>query len=166
VQGVGRDEAPFQRGQRVEQGLQNGDFVALLFEGHLAQRQTEPMAHGREQLQGLALVASAAAHGLVVHGQARQSRDLLCQEQGADDAFKVRGVQFGDDPEKRRVDGRTVAAFFVFSATQRLQLALGQFAALVLESLVAARAHQRRHRRAGQDKGLLMPQAMSTPPVL
>src|SRR5580698_540821 len=68
VNRVGGDEAAFQRRQRTEQGFEGGDFIALLLDGDLAQRQAEAVAHGREQLQRLALVARAAAHDFAVHG--------------------------------------------------------------------------------------------------
>ena len=98
---------------------------------------------------------------------ARRDRDrnLLLQEPGAEDLLKERGVQLADHPEEGRVTRRRVAACFIAPAAQGPQLALGQLAAQVFKALIAARAHQRRHRRAGQHKGLPVPQTVAAAPV-
>jgi len=51
VDGVGGDEAAFQRRQGLEQRFEGRNLVALFFNGNLAQRQAEAVGDGGKQLQ-------------------------------------------------------------------------------------------------------------------
>ena len=77
MHGVSGDQRAGRGRDLFEQRRERGDFVALRVDGDLVERQAQVMGDGREQLQGLAIVAAAAAQDFAVHGQAGQGADFL-----------------------------------------------------------------------------------------
>ena len=138
--------------------LEGGNLVALFLNGLLGHGQAQTVADRREQLQRFAIGAGAAAQTFAINGQALENGNLLGHHPLADAQVKLGGIHPVEHPEEGAVAGGTVTAGLgVLATAQRPQLALGQLAALIFKGLVAARAHEHGHGRAGQHEGLPMP---------
>ena len=160
MQRIGRDQAAFQRGggQLAEQGLEGWNLVALFLDRLLRHRQPQAVAHRREQLQRLAIGASAAAQTFAIHGQALENGNFLGHHPLADAQVKFGGVQAVEHPKESAVAGGAVTAGFRVQATAQCpQLSLRELVALIFKGFIATSAHEHGDSSAGQHKGLQVP---------
>lgn len=99
MQRVGGDERAGRRPDFLEQRRERGDFVALLRNGNLIQRQPQVMRHGGEQLERFSVVPATAAQDLAVHGQLGQRAHLLLGEPAADERRKAAVAPTASNPQ-------------------------------------------------------------------
>jgi hypothetical protein len=143
MQRIGGDQHAGRRVDFFEQRLESRDFVALLLDGHLVERQAQVVRDRREQLQGLAVLPAAAAQHLAIHGQLEHRADFLFGQPRADERGKGARVHSLEHALKGGVTGRIIPAIVLIGpAAQGAQLALREFFTGVLEGAIAARAHE------------------------
>ena len=119
------------------------------------------MAHRREQLQGLAITAPAAAQDLPVDGQTLQYGYLPCHHPLAHQLVEVHRIDLVEYPEKRGITwGQVFFGFGGIAAAQRPKLSLAKLPGYIFKGLIAPGAHEHGHRRTSQHKSLAMTQAV------
>jgi hypothetical protein len=89
------------------------------------------------------------------------TRDVLSHHPLTQQQIKLGRIELGEHSEKGAIAGRHEGLFFLIpSAPQGPQLPLTELGAFLFECLIASSSQEHRHRRASQDKGLRMPQAV------